>query len=643
MNWEVPTMQSVTSYFNASLFRGSLRRAWPLWFGYTLVWFMILPLPLLNELADRRILGNSTVQDVSEYILRAGAYGGIAMACIFGIFFAMTMFAYLTNPRSTQGFHAMPARRETLYITGYLAGLTYMLSTLVLTFAAAGVTTLCFDRFDPAALGRALLAAVFTVMFFYSFGVVCMMFTGQILAAPVFYGILNVLVVGMEFLVRSFAGNFLYGYGGYSGEYPLDIFSPVFKMATSVCVSGYSREYDSYGNLVSEVESAEMSGLLVLGIYAAVGVVLAVLGLLVYRRRASEASGSIVAVTWARPIFKYGVALCTAFSLGQLIYMLLFGVNLARGDYSLAGTIACMLFAGLLGYFAAEMLLKKRFRVWRSGRAGALVFSVVLVCFGFGMSLDLTGYEGYVPATDEIQSVRVEMSVPGESFYGNVAQPESIEFVRAAHYALIADKDRTLHERADYDSETGDGTAYLYLTISYTLTDGRVVRRTYDDGTAYLSELDEAGSVAQTLTALINCPEATYKRVFSNADYGEAVRYHYTGGYCQVWTEYQYDDTASDDIASKDLYTYKGDLTAAQVQQIVNALDRDRLAGHASNASIFRERWDGNGSYANLELWYIDPNEERTNSRSLYITVTDDLTETVQTLRGMEIWPTEGM
>lgn len=69
MNWEVPTMQSVTSYFNASLFRGSLRRAWPLWFGYTLVWFMILPLPLLNELADRRILGNSTVQDVSEYIL----------------------------------------------------------------------------------------------------------------------------------------------------------------------------------------------------------------------------------------------------------------------------------------------------------------------------------------------------------------------------------------------------------------------------------------------------------------------------------------------------------------------------------------------------------------------------------------------
>ena len=630
-------MQSVTLYFNASLFRGSLRRAWPLWFGYTLIWFMILPLPLLNELADRRTLDNNTVQDVSEYILRAGAYGGIAMACIFGIFFAMTMFAYLTSPRSTQGFHSMPARRETLYISGYLAGLTYMLSTLVLAFAAAGITTLCFDRFDSVALGRALLAAVFTVMFFYSFGVVCMMFTGQILAAPVFYGILNILAVGMEYLVQNFAGNFLYGYGGYSGEYPLDIFSPVFKMATSVYVSGYSYEYDSFGNLISSAEKAEMSGLWVLGAYAAAGVLLALLGLLVYRRRASEASGSTVAIAWARPIFKYGVALCAAFSLGQLIYLLLFGVNLARGDYSLAGTIACMLFAGLLGYFAAEMLLKKSFRVWRSGRAGALVFSVVLVCFGVGMSLDLTGYEGYVPAADEIQSVRVDLSVPGESFYGNVEQSESIELVRAAHYALIADKDRTLHERTDYDSETGDGTAYLYLTISYTLTDGRVVRRTYDDGTAYLSELDEAGSVAQTLTALINCPEATYKRVFSNADYGEALRYHFTGGYCQLWTEDKYADTAS-----ADQYKYDGDLTAAQVQEIVGALERDRLAGHASNASIFRERWDGNGSYANLELWYIDPSDKRVNSRSLYITVTDNLTETVQTLRDMEIWPAEG-
>ena len=31
MSWEVRTMQSKTSYFNATLFRKNLTRFWPLW------------------------------------------------------------------------------------------------------------------------------------------------------------------------------------------------------------------------------------------------------------------------------------------------------------------------------------------------------------------------------------------------------------------------------------------------------------------------------------------------------------------------------------------------------------------------------------------------------------------------------------
>ena len=52
MSWEVPTMQSATSFFNRALFRKNLQRFWPLWLGYVLIWLLLLPLPLLNELAD---------------------------------------------------------------------------------------------------------------------------------------------------------------------------------------------------------------------------------------------------------------------------------------------------------------------------------------------------------------------------------------------------------------------------------------------------------------------------------------------------------------------------------------------------------------------------------------------------------------
>lgn len=625
-------MQSATSFFNRALFRKNLQRFWPLWFGYTLLWLLILPLPLLNELADYH--GVPTVADASYYLLQIGAYGGLVMGAVFGIFFAMAMFAYLTNPRATQGFHSMPVRRETLYATNYLTGLVCMVSALVLAFALAGITAACFGALNLTALGTALLAAVLSVLFFYSFGVFCMMFTGQILAAPVFYGILNVLAAGMEWLVRTFAGNFLYGYSGYSAPETFAFLSPAWELVCVLDVSNVARVDRILSDGTYQViRGGEymLSGLGVLGIYAAVGIVLAVLGLLVYRRRASEATGSIVTVAWARPVFKYGVALCAAFSVGQLVYYLIFGINLTSGEYSLAGTIACMLFAGLLGYFAAEMLLHKSFRVWRTGRVGAVVFSAVLVCFGVGMSLDLTGFEGYVPAAEQVESVSVYLSSTGDYFHGRLSEPESVGAALAAHRAVIADKDRQLAYRDRATEESGDTTRIYSFELNYTLTDGRVVRRSYKGCHITAAELRETGSIAQTATALLNCPEAALDRVLGKLADDKSNAY-LTGGYYDVVSDGAYGE---DD----------GELTAAQASTLVSALRRDYEAGHASNASLFESTLYSGSFYVELELWYSVRMDEKPTDRSIDTTssgsvcaiVTPGMTCTLEALAGMGI------
>ena len=629
-------MQSATSFFNRALFRKNLQRFWPLWFGYVLIWLLLLPLPLLNELADYH--GVPTVADASYYLLQIGAYGGLVMGAVFGIFFAMAMFAYLTNPRATQGFHSMPVRRETLYATNYLTGLVCMVSALVLAFALAGITAACFGALNLTALGTALLAAVLSVLFFYSFAVLCMMFTGQILAAPVFYGILNFLAVGMEYLVRTFAGNFLYGYSGYSAPETFAFLSPAWELVCVLDVSNVARVDRILSDGTYQViRGGEymLSGLGVLGIYAAVGIVLAVLGLLVYRRRASEATGSIVTVAWARPIFKYGVAVCAAFSLGQLIYFLVFGLNLHNGQYSLPGTIACMLFAGLLGYFAAEMLLHKSFRVWRTGRVGALVFSAVLVCFGVAMSLDLTGYESYTPDAEEVEFVSVYLSSNGDYLSCKLDEPESIERTLAAHRAMIADKARQLsYARTTYETPAGAPVdSYLYFTVTYTLTDGRVVRRSYVDCRAFSRELNEPGSVAQTMTALLNCPEAALDRVLGELADDKSNAY-LTGGYY---------DVVSDGAYGED----NGELTAAQANTLVSALRRDYEAGHASNASLFEDTLYSGSFYVELELWYsvrVDEKPTRqpidttsSSSGSVCAIVTPEMTCTLEALAGMGI------
>lgn len=631
-------MQSVTSFFDRALFRRDLQRFWPLWFGYTLLWLLILPLTLLNQLAHASWIshaGWNIVKEISHDVLAIGAYGGLAMAAIFGIFFAMAMFSYLTAPRATQGFHSMPVRRETLYATNYLAGLACMVSSLVLAFALAGIAAAGFGVHDLAALGTALLAAVLSVLFFYSFAVLCMMFTGQILAAPVFYGTLNFLAVGMEYLVRTFAGNFLYGYSGYSAPETFAFLSPAWELVCVLDVSNVARVDRILSDGTYQViRGGEymLSGLGVLGIYAAVGIVL---GLLVYRRRASEATGSIVTMAWARPIFKYGVAVCSAFSLGQLIYFLVFGLNLHNGQYSLPGTIACMLFTGLLGYFAAEMLLHKSFRVWRTGRVGALVFSAVLVCFGVAMSLDLTGYEGYTPDAEEVEFVSVYLSSNGDYLSCKLDEPESIERTLAAHRAMIADKARQLsYARTTYETPADAPVdSYLYFTVTYALTDGRVVRRSYVDCRAFSRELNEPGSVAQTMTALLNCPEAALDRVLGELADDKSNAY-LTGGYYDVVSDGAYGE---DD----------GELTAAQANTLVSALRRDYEAGHASNASLFEDTLYSGSFYVELELWYsvrVDEKPTRqpidttsSSSGSVCAIVTPEMTCTLEALAGMGI------
>ena len=48
MNWEVSTMLSKRSYFNAVLYRKNLARFWPIWAIYGAMWLLILPLRFLT-------------------------------------------------------------------------------------------------------------------------------------------------------------------------------------------------------------------------------------------------------------------------------------------------------------------------------------------------------------------------------------------------------------------------------------------------------------------------------------------------------------------------------------------------------------------------------------------------------------------
>lgn len=619
-------MRSVTSYFNRELLRGALQRTWPLWAAYTLIWLLLLPVTLFIRLSDRHIVYSRPT--LSYELLSTGLPSGVMMAAVFGIFFAMAMFAYLTNSRATNGMHAMPIRREGLFLTHYLAGLFCQVVTLLVSFALAALVTAAFGVFDGYAVGMGLLLCVLLVLFFYSFGVLCMVCVGQILAGAVFYGILNFLFVGMEVLLRSFAGNFLYGYDGRSSAFSTAPLSPPVEIASSLSVSYVYDGIDPIGVRVFHLGT--------FAAYAAAGLVLAALALLLYRKRRSEMTGNTVAIGWLRPVFKYGVALCSAFSLGQLLSYFVF--ELTDSTYTagaLIGTIACMIFAGLIGYYAAEMLLKKSFRVFKTSWKGALATSAVLILIGLSFPLDLTGYQSRVPEQSDIVSATVDLYGGNVSGSFNLSGQESIALLRDAHCAVITDKARQTEYNRRYVPFDGDT---CMLRITYELADGTELFRSYD------LSIDEAllsdpSSPESALTKLANCTEITRARVLGGwvPDHLEELRI--TGGYlnCSYYSDGKYS------------HNEEAELNAAQANSAFTALMQDCDAGSIESADLFAAEEDDCEYYLSLELWYFDPSDsearasatkhtgEELYNGSFYLRVTPDMVSTLRALRGLNL------
>lgn len=493
-------MRSATSFFDLALARAQLRRAAPMWLAYAALWLFVLPIQLFSEASQHGADALVAARDALELCVTGGLY----LAFFFGLFFAMQSFSYLTNARATGAYHALPVRREGLFTTVYLTGLFCQLAAIALAVVLAMLVACAYGCAEYiAAPVQMFLAPALETVFFYSFAVLCMVMTGQMLACPVFYAIGNVLILGLEVLVKAFAGNFLYGYQA-DGYGALIFTSPLIFLA---------RWVDIIPVLAPESDLSKIVGYQVENLSAAVlcalfGLVAAVVSLLLYRTRKSEMTGSTVAFPWAVPIFKYGVAFCTALAFGQGSYYLLFGQYQESGDYSLPGTIGCMVVSGLLGYYIAEALVKKSFRVLKSGLRGAAVVSGVLVLLGITLTFDLTGYEGRVPDVSEIETASFDFT--GQT-YVSTDDPATLRLLTAMHRAIIADKDTQL-DRADEYYSTDEGRVFR-VYINYTTQSGEHISRSYR--LALLrDELNDPESLTSRVNALYLSEEAAVSRVF---------------------------------------------------------------------------------------------------------------------------------
>ena len=577
-------MKSRTSFFNAGLFRSITKRTWPLWFAYLFVCFLSLPLPTLIESGEY-------YRTVPDY-LTSGSWatlsviGGFVMAIIT----ACAVFSFMYNARGTGLIASMPIKREAVFGTAYLAGLLPVVLTdlicvvlnLLFSLGYIGQSEIKITLSQLLSCNAAIFGSmVMTYILFYGIAVLIATFTGSLVSLPVLYAIANFLFVGMEWVVRCIVASLVYGLTESGMKLKLTFLSPFVKLVGMKPDIGkwlFGVAGEDYGFIQEGVGVGAYFGILLA--YAAVGLVLTVIALLLYRGRRMEAVGDFVAIPALRPVFRYGISICASLCFGLLFYSLFESVMVAE----LAVLILGLVIGALLGYAVAQMLISRSVHL-REWRVRDMVILLSL-CFAFslGCCFDVFGLAARLPDATGVEYVDIG--------YGMcVYDKDDVQKLIDLNRTIVDEHRRTGSDDLDDHEYDAD---HAWIELNYFLKGGDRLTR------AYPVRIESESY--RMYSEIVSTPSVLLQR-FSSSVSVEAKNVMSA----DLWLQY-YEPDGTDKVF---------DLTPEQAEELYSAFVKDVLEGgvtlrlldlpYGATVSIElfgpdRETGESTGSYLTLPI-----------------------------------------
>lgn len=619
-------MRSKTSYFNGTLFKKNLSRYWPLW-GLASFGGAMFPLAMLLELLHNGFRFWSPLETRQAYYTVL-SYGVPVISIVYAILCAMAVWNYLYNARSVGMMHTLPIRREGLFVTNVLSGLTMMAIPYAVTGVLLVLVSLLFGGFEPVGVLVTVLGVMGESLFFFGLATLCAFIVGNVFMLPALYGLLNFIAVLTDFMVNLLAQGFCFGLNSsYSGT--VEWLSPVVYLMQKISPnSTYETQWvtDRLGGQryeTSVLTSVTLENGWLIAAYAAVGAALLGLAWLLYRSRRSESAGDVVAVGWMKPVFRYGCAAYAAILGGRLLYALLWE-SFQNGQYfAILPMILCMIAGGAVGYYAASMLLAKTPRVFKTTWKGMLAVALGCAALCGALKYDLFGVTRRVPAPDSVKLVNVYAA--GSNYYLTPGKDDAlIEKVRTLHQTIIDDKDYILgyRSRAYYEDtastemaveDAGAQSTIRDIRITYMLNSGLKVERWYS---LYLTpgRMAQEGTYDYLLDQLINSPEMRQKR----------IRWQEEGFQLdEAWLDTRYNG---------------GDLSSREAGLLLDAVAKDAENGDWGVCNWFLADNDADSYEIQIHFRYKLPESQfdRTYD-AIQVNVKEGMTETIRALKDLKL------
>lgn len=480
-------MTSKTSFYNRALFHKNITRFWPLWVLFTLALLLSYFLPFVTNGANAALgldMG-STIDEITRYYV---VFGMIFMLP-YAVICAACCFSYLHKTRSAYMIHAFPLTRGILFRTNFLSGFLFAVVPWTLTSLLNLSVAIGFGSAWVTGILQSYVLVLLQFLFFYGLAVFCMHLTGKTSAGVLIYLVLNFIAPFLEALICALVAPFLYGY---TPDGDLLIFlSPA---ANTLVLLGTSSGI-SWGYMVA---------------IAAAGLVLTALAWLLYRRRGLEACGEVVAFRFAKPIFLFLMTLSCALCI--TLFVSLFAFDIESSANSLLFTLALLIVGSFIGFFAAQMLLKRSVRVFQARACGAFgIFAMLLTLSLLCVRFDVFGIISYVPQVNQVASVEVGLSTEAQVRLSITEKADIAELTK-------------LHTRLIEERETIDNGKFKEFSffLTYHLKTGKTIRRCYS-----FSDLDTTveAQLYRQIDAFLHRGDLSYRyfksKNLSDAEYIE--------------------------------------------------------------------------------------------------------------------------
>lgn len=442
-------MQSKMSLFNREMILQMARSTGWVSIVYFLGLLLILPIQILLMYPDKE---NTYRYQPFHTLFQYNYTFQLGLIVLVPVILAVFLFRFLHVKQATDLMHSLPIKRERIFHYYALTGMAFLIVPVVLISLIILLIHSTLDVSSMYTVTDVLYWTGTTILFtllFYTASVFIAMMTGISAVQAVLSYIFLFFPVGIAILLFFNLKILLYGF-------PSDYF--LSKQMDQISPLTYVTSLNTKTFQWTDA-----------GIYFIATVILYLLSLYFYKKRNLESASEAIAFPKLRCVFKYGVTFCTMLLGGAYFH------SVSSGN--IGWTIFGYLVGAVLGYFTAEMVLQKSWRVFNNIK-GLLVYSAVTALLVTGVGT-LKIYEKRVPAVNDIKNVLLsenpsfnldrnatEQYFPQEP----IKEKANIEAVRKLHQQILTNRNINQQKKNE---------RFVSYYFIYELKNGRHVIREY--------------------------------------------------------------------------------------------------------------------------------------------------------------------